>query len=373
MSVPPVSIPDTALEGRKRFQVAREVLSHAIDERAFPGAAYGVWLNGSVVALDAIGAFTYDSGAPEITPATVYDLASLTKVIATTAIAMLLYDRGILDLDTRLGDILPGFVITDEPGTGRIRVTLRSLLAHSSGLPSYGQLFAAHSTPEGVLRGALQTRLEAQPGTRAEYSDIGFILLGKALEVLSGDLLSRIFAREIAAPLGLASALFCPPRDWHALIPPTEHDYWYRNRVIQGEVQDENCYALGGVSGHAGLFSNALDVLKFAECILAGGQTQSGAQLFQPGTVELFAARQSQPEGTTRALGWDTPGEPSSSGRFFTPGSVGHLGYAGTSLWIDRERRLAVVLLTNRTWPDRQSKAIQAVRPAFHDALTKGI
>jgi CubicO group peptidase (beta-lactamase class C family) len=373
MPLPPVAIPDTAQQGPRRFHAAREILARAVADEAFPGAACGVWLNGSVVALDSVGAFTYDAGAPAVTPATVYDLASLTKVIATTSIAMLLYDRGVLDLDMRLGDILPGFVISDQHGTGRIRVTVRSLLAHSSGLPGYGQLFAAHSTPEGVLRGALQMPLEAAPGTRAEYSDIGFILLGKALEVLSGDILSRVFTREIATPLGLASTRFCPPREWHSEIPPTEHDFWYRNRVIQGEVQDENCYALGGAAGHAGLFSNALDVLKFAECILAEGRTPGGAQLFKPGTVHLFVTRQTQPAGTTRALGWDTPGESSSSGRFFQPGSIGHLGYAGTSLWIDPARRLAVVLLTNRTWPDRQSKAIQAVRPAFHDALAEGI
>jgi serine-type D-Ala-D-Ala carboxypeptidase len=373
MPIPPISIPETALAGRQRFQAARDVLASAVAGQVFPGAVYGVWFKGSVVALDAVGAFTYDAGAPEVTPATVYDLASLTKVIATTAIAMRLYDRGILDLDARLGDILPAFVIGDERGKGRIKVTLRSLLAHSSGLPGYGQLFAAHSTPAGVLRGALQTPLEAQAGSRAEYSDIGFILLGKALEVLCGDSISGVFVHEIAAPLGLASTRYCPPPDWQPQIPPTEHDHLYRNRVIQGEVQDENCYALGCIAGHAGLFSNALDVLAFAACILAGGRLPNGQQLFKPDTVELFATRQSEPAGTTRALGWDTPGDPSSAGRFFGARSIGHLGYAGTSLWIDPERRLAAVLLTNRTWPDRQNKAIQAVRPDFHDALASGI
>jgi CubicO group peptidase (beta-lactamase class C family) len=373
MPIPPVSIPGTARDGRERFQAAREVLAQGVAERAFPGAAYGVWLKGSLVALDAVGTFTYDPGSPEVIPATVYDLASLTKVVATTAVAMLLYDRGVLDLDARLGDVLPGFVIGDRHGSGRIKVTLRSLLDHSSGLPGYGQLFAAHTTPAGVLRGALQTPLEAPPGTRVEYSDIGFILLGKALEVLAGDILPRLFEREIAGPLGLASTRFCPPEDWRTQIPPTEHDYWYRNRVIQGEVQDENCYALGGAAGHAGLFSNALDVLNFAACILAGGQMPNGRQLFQPGTVALFSTRQTQPPGTTRALGWDTPSASSSSGRFFSAESIGHLGYAGTSLWIDPDRQLAAVLLTNRTWPDRQNKAIQSVRPAFHDALAAGI
>jgi CubicO group peptidase (beta-lactamase class C family) len=143
--------------------------------------------------------------------------------------------------------------------------------------------------------------------------------------------------------------------------------------VIQGEVQDENCYALGGVAGHAGLFSNTLDVLRFAGCILAEGRTPHGRHLFQPETVRLFATRQTEPAGTSRALGWDTPSEPSSAGRYFSRSSIGHLGYAGTSLWIDPERKLAAALLTNRTWPDRSNKAIQEVRRAFHDAVAEGI
>jgi CubicO group peptidase (beta-lactamase class C family) len=380
MPPPQISIPETALDTRGRFRAAREVLQQAVEKRALPGAAYGVLLDGHVVALDAVGRFTYDPAAPEVTPGTVFDLASITKVMATTATAMLLYDRGrtggtgsggrgVLDLDARLGDILPGFVIGMEPGSHKERVTLRMLLAHSSGLPGYGRLFEDHRAPETLLRAALHIPLEAAPGTRAEYSDIGFILLGKALEVLSGDLAERFFWREIVAPLGLESARFCPPQDWQRHIPPTEDDRVYRRRVIQGEVQDENCHALGGVAGHAGLFSNALDVLRFAACILADGRTQSGQQLFQRETVKLFATRQTEPPGTSRALGWDTPSEPSSSGNYLSERSIGHLGYAGTSLWIDPERKLAVVLLTNRTWPDRASKEIQAVRPAFHDAV----
>jgi CubicO group peptidase (beta-lactamase class C family) len=297
--------------------------------------------------------------------------------MGTTAMAMLLYDRGrsrgsdrgVLDLDARLGEILPGFVIGMEPHSHKERVTLRMLLAHSSGLPAYGRLFEDYRTPEALLRAALRIPLVAEPGTRAEYSDIGFILLGKALEVLSGDLTGRFFWREFATPLGLETARFCPPQDWREHIPPTEDDRVYRRSVVQGEVQDENCHALGGVAGHAGLFSNALDVLRFAGCILAEGRTADGRQLFQPDTIRLFSARQSDPPGTTRALGWDTPSEPSSSGTYFSKSSIGHLGYAGTSLWIDPERKLAAVLLTNRTWPDRANKAIQEVRPTFHDAV----
>ena len=386
MPPPQISIPASALQGRERFRAARAAVERAIEARAFPGAAWGVLLDGQVVALEAAGHFTYDHDSPEVTPSTIFDLASLTKVMVTTAMAMLLYDkgranrarfqqepRGVLDLDARLGDILPGFVIGAERGLHRERVTMRMLLAHSSGLPGYGRLFETHHTPEGMLRAALHMPLEAQPGTRAEYSDIGFILLGKALEVLSGDLMVRFFSREIASPLGLETARFCPPDDWRPHIPPTESDPVYRRRVIQGEVQDENCHALGGVAGHAGLFSHALDVLRFAACILGEGRNVRGHQLFLPETVRLFATRETEPAGTTRSLGWDTRSELSSSGRHFSSRSIGHLGYAGTSLWIDPERKLAVVLLTNRTWPDRSNKAIQEMRPVFHDAVAEGI
>jgi CubicO group peptidase (beta-lactamase class C family) len=359
--------------GRQRFAAAHAILEQAIHDRAFPGAAYGILLNGEIVALDSTGRFTYNAESSEVTPSTVFDLASLTKVIGTTAIAMLLHDRGRLSLDARPGEILPGFVIGAPRGSGNARVTIRHLLAHSSGLPGYVRLFEQHHTPEAMLRAALYLPLEAPPGTRAEYSDIGFILLGKALEVLSGESLSQFFQREIAIPLALETARFRPRPDWRSKIPPTENDTTFRHRIIQGEVQDENCFALGGVAGHAGLFSNCTDVLRFAACILNQGRTASGKQLFQAETVRLFATRQTEPLGTTRALGWDTPTAPSSSGKFFSPASVGHLGYAGTSLWIDPVRNLAVVLLTNRTWPDRFNDAIRQVRPAFHDAIADGL
>lgn len=358
---------------RTRFAAAHTVLEQAVCDRAFPGAAYGILLDGRVVALDAVGRFTYESDSPEVTPETVFDLASVTKVMATTAVAMLLFDRGILDLDTPVGEILPGFVIGRAPGSHKERVTMRMLLAHSSGLPAYARLFEQHTSANALLRACLQMPLEAEPETRAEYSDIGFILLGKALEVLAGDHLARYFQREIFVPLAFTSAGFCPPTSMRSQIPPTENDTTFRKRVIQGEVHDEHASVLGGCGGHAGLFAGALDVLRFAACILAEGRTATGEQLFQPDTVQLFGTRQSEPPGTSRALGWDTPTTPSSSGRKFTASSIGHLGYTGTSLWIDRERKLAVVLLTNRTWPDHSNKSIQQIRPTFHDAVFVGL
>jgi CubicO group peptidase (beta-lactamase class C family) len=356
-----------------RFAPARSVLEQAVKQRAFPGAAWGVLCRGATVALDAVGRFTYEASAPAIQPETAFDLASLTKVIATTAAAMLLVDRGLLDLDERLGEILPGFVIGMEPGSGKQHVTLRMLLAHTSGLPAYATLFREHTTPDALLRAALRLPLEAKPGARTEYSDFGFILLGKAIEVLSAQRLDGFCAREIFAPLGLETTRFCPPREARPTIPPTEDDQSFRHRIIQGEVQDENCFVLGGVAGHAGVFANVEDLLRFAQCMLAQGRMEDGEPLFQPATVSQFATGQGPPESRSRALGWDVPTEGSSSGRYFGPRSIGHLGYSGCSLWIDPDQELAVVLLTNRTWPDRSNDAIRQVRPAFHNAVVESL
>ncbi|HEY1810674.1 MAG TPA: serine hydrolase domain-containing protein [Acidobacteriaceae bacterium] len=351
----------------------RAVLDAAIAQHAFPCAAWGVVHNGAVVAIEASGRFTWDPASPAVSPETAFDLASVTKVVATTAAAMLLVDRGLLDLDARLGDILPGFVIGMAPGSGKQRVTLRMLLAHSSGMVGWAPLFSNCDTPDALLRAILALPLEAQPGTRTEYSDFGFILLGKVIELLTRTPLHIFCAREIFTPLGLARTSFNPRRTDRPAIPPTEDDRTFRRRVIQGEVQDEHAFVLGGVAGHAGVFSNVEDLLRFAQCFLEHGRTADGTQLFRPETVDLFGSRQSTPDGQSRALGWDVPTEPSSSGRFFGPRSIGHLGYAGTSLWIDPDQNLAVALLTNRTWPDRSSDAIRQIRPAFHDAVVESL
>lgn len=357
----------------RRFAAAHAVLEQAIATRAFPGAAYGVLLDGNIVALEAAGRFTYDAASPAVAPSTIFDLASVTKVMATTALAMRLFDRQILSLDAPVGDIVPEFVAGAGSNSDRRRVTIRSLLAHSSGLPGYARLFEQNRTPDAMLHAVPHLPLDAAPGARAEYSDLGFMLLGRALEALAGRPLAPMFQSEIAAPLKLEAACFNPVPEMRSSIPPTEDDTTFRHRTVQGEAQDENCFAMGGIAGHAGLFANARDVLRFAACILAGGKSAGGYQVFQPETVRLFATRQTEPTGTTRALGWDTPSRPSSSGRFFSEQSIGHLGYAGTSLWIDPARQLAVVLLTNRTWPDRGNQAIRQVRPAFHDAVAMAL
>lgn len=350
-----------------RFAPALRVLEEAIQQHAFPGCAFGVLARKEIVLADALGRFTYEEEAPPVQPDTAFDIASITKVASTTAAAMLLYQSGLLDLDLPLGELLPGFIV-GRAGTERARgVTLRHLLAHNSGLPGYVEFFKAVTSAAELYRACLELPIQQAPGERSEYSDPGFILLGKALEVLVHCDLSEYAAKMIFEPLGLASTRFSPCPILRHHIPPTEMDHTFRHRLIQGEVQDENASVLHGAAGHAGLFSNVPDLLRFAREILAASNSQPG-NLFTADTIETFALRQG-PEGSSRALGWDTPSAESSSGRYFSPHSIGHLGYSGCSLWIDLDASIAVVLLTNRTWPDRQSQLIKQVRPAFHNAV----
>jgi serine-type D-Ala-D-Ala carboxypeptidase len=366
---------ETILGNAGRFADAVGVLEEAVAARAFPGCAYGVLAGGEAVLQGAAGRFTYEEAAPAVGTETVFDVASLTKVVATTAAAMLLVQRGQLDLETRLGALLPGFLAGRAPGDPARTVNLRHLLAHSSGLPGYVEFFRSASTPAALFQACLELPLEAEPGTRAEYSDPGFILLGKALEaVMAGDLAAWT-QREIFAPLGMTATGFCPALEMRPAIPPTEEDSSFRHRRIQGEVQDENAWVLSGVAGHAGLFSNVPDLLRFANAVLGSVKPCAADEkpfLFEPAVLERFSERQA-PAGSSRALGWDTPSQPSSSGRYFSRHSIGHLGYSGCSLWIDLDAAVVVVLLTNRTWPDRKSQLIREVRPAFHDAVCKAI
>jgi serine-type D-Ala-D-Ala carboxypeptidase len=370
----PETTPSAAvsLEPRAHFAAAYRVLEDGIQAQAFPGCAFGVLAEGRVVLGDALGRFAYEDSAPAVTPGTVFDLASITKVVATTAEAMLLHQRGRLEIDLPLAELLPAFVAGRGQSDRARRVTLRHLLAHSSGLPGYFEFFRKAKTPEALLDACVRLKLEAEPGTRVEYSDPGFILLGKALEVLTQESLDKWASREIFRPLGLDATLFCPPADARSAIPPTEIDKKFRRRSIQGEVQDENAFALGGVAGHAGLFSSVPDMLRFAGEILSAmtstGSGKSAVRLFSRQTIDVFSQRQTPP-GSSRALGWDTPSAASSSGQYFSPHSIGHLGYSGCSLWIDLDAAVAIVLLTNRTWPRRKSQKIREIRPAFHDAV----
>ena len=396
----------------ERFSSAFAVLREAITQHASPAASIAVTHQDRLVALKSFGRLVheedlkgaeslpgfgrsgdFDSQNPHVTPATLFDLASVTKAVATTTMAMLLYERGVLELDAPIIGTLPEFLLDSSGNTDprRHEVTFRMLLAHSSGLPAYEKLFLkAHSRDE-LLTAALSMPLSADPGTRAVYSDIGFIILGIALERLADQSLDAFCRREVFGPLVMPHTTFNPPTGLRPKIPPTADERLsgaesstqglpksdpgvstssrstFRNRIVQGEVQDENAYVLGGVAGHAGLFSTAEDIARFANAMLQGG-----SPILRPETLALFTRRDSTPE-TSRALGWDTPSSPSQSGKHFGPNSFGHLGYTGTSLWIDPDRQLSITLLTNRAWPDCSNQAIKQVRPKFHDAVIESI
>ncbi|HVP43195.1 MAG TPA: serine hydrolase domain-containing protein [Terriglobales bacterium] len=347
-----------------RFARAFDVLRDGIARHAFPGAAVAITHQGRLVALKGLGRFTYEPESPAVQPETIYDLASVTKAVATTTMAMILYERGQFDLDAPLITALPEFAGDDSR---RQQVTFRMLLAHSSGLPAYERLFEKATGYAQMLPAILAVPLTNNPGTQVEYSDIGFLLLALAMTQITRWGFGSLCAYEIFRPLGMLQTTFRPHPKLRSAVPPTEKSPRFPGTIIQGEVNDENARAMGSEDpGHAGLFAPAEDVARFAECMLAGGRP-----ILRPETVALFTRRQDSPPGTSRTLGWDTPSPPSQSGQYFSPRSFGHLGYTGTSLWIDPERRLSVTLLTNRTWPDRKSQLIKEVRPRFHDAVVE--
>jgi CubicO group peptidase (beta-lactamase class C family) len=347
------------------FADAFKVLEQAIAQRAFPGASIAITHNCKIVALKGFGRFTYEPDSTPVSAESIFDLASVSKVVATTSMAMVLYERGLLDLDTPVIGVVPEFA--DEDARRR-EITCRMLLAHSSGLPAHEKLYLHAHSREELIRAAMRVPLKADPGTQAEYSDIGFIVLGLALERLAGELLDVFCRREVFGPLGMSQTGFNPPPAWKSRIPPTADDRIFRKRIIQGEVYDENASVMGGVSPQAGVFSTASDTALFAEAMLSGG-----TPVVHPETLAVFTRREISPAGTSRALGWDTPSKPSQSGKYLSQASFGHLGYTGTSLWIDPERQLSVTLLTNRTWPDGSNRAIKEVRPRFHDAVCEAL
>ena len=352
------------------FNSAFSVLREAIEQRSFPAACAAVAHRDRLIVLKSFGRFTYDPDSFPTAPNALFDLASVTKVVATTTMAMILHERGLLELDATVAATVPEF-LADSCGEADSRcreVTFRMLLAHSSGLPAYEKLFFKAQSRDQLLRAAFTTSLSADPGLRAEYSDIGFILLGAALERIANESMDAFCHREIFGPLAMSNTTFNPPSAGRGKIPPTADDRSFRKKIIQGEVQDENAFVLRGVAGHAGLFSTAEDLTRFAQAMLHGGHP-----ILRPETVALFTHRASAPPGTSRALGWDTPSAPSQSGKYFGPTSFGHLGYTGTSLWIDPERQLSIVLLTNRTWPDCANQAIKQVRSKFHDAVVEAL
>ncbi len=333
---------------------------------AFPGGVLAVGYQGTLIHLHPFGRLTYDADASQVTEDTLYDLASLTKVVATTTMAMILVDEGRLDLDRPVQDFLPGF-----QGPGKEAVTVRHLLSHSSGLDAMAPLYKELRGREAFVERIQAMDLVYPTGSRSTYSDPGVILLGEILERVAGRPLEAFVRERVFAPLGMRETLFKPPIELQPRIAPTEFDPW-RRRLVHGEVHDENAFAMGGVAPHAGLFGTAGDLARFAQMMLNGGVLE-GRRIVSRETVELFTRRAGIP-GSDRALGWDTKSaEGSSAGTLFSPRSFGHTGFTGTSMWIDPERQLYVILLTNRVHPTRENQLIREARPAVADAVVRAL
>jgi CubicO group peptidase (beta-lactamase class C family) len=355
---------------REPFDRAAEILLRGILDRAFPSAVAEVGRRDGAIWRRAFGTLTYDAGAPDTSNDTIFDLASLTKIIATTTLVMRAVDDGLLTVDDRVRDFLP-----EWRGIDREAVTLRDLLSHSSGLPAYLPFFRDHVGRVEFEPAICHAPLEYEPRSRSLYSDLGFMLVGFMIEDARGasrhpgrfDPAVTVASqfRRVASFVTAEPLTFNPPRNWRPRTAPTELDTW-RGRLLTGEVHDENAWALGGAAGHAGLFGTAGAVGSFAQAVL---QTTAGQRvLAEPGTFREFIRRTDVP-GSSRALGWDTMLPTSSCGTRMSPSAIGHTGFTGTSLWIDWERDVYVVLLTNRVHPTRENTRIQAIRPTFHDAV----
>jgi len=355
-----------------RLKPAFGLLDQAVADGAFPGGVFAVGWHGEL-AIHPFGRFTRDAKSPTVTADTIYDVASLTKPIVTTTAIMRLVQRGDLSLDAPAVRFLPewaGAAKSDPDPSWRARVTVRMLLLHDSGLPAHRDFWEQAKGHDSVLARVMAEPLVREPGKQIEYSDLGFILLGEIVERLTGNSLDKV-VKDVFTPLEMRSSLFNPSKDLRARIAPTEQDVTYRKRLLQGEVHDENAWALGGVAGHAGLFSTAGDIAAFAQMLLDGG-IYAHHRILRRSLVAQFTTREAVGD-SSRALGWDVPSQPSSSGRYFSASSFGQIGFTGTSLWIDPQRDVFVILLTNRVNPTRENEKIRQVRPALHDAVMESL
>jgi len=340
------------------FPAARGVLQRAVSECAFPAAVVEVGRASDVLWREAFGRLTFDDDAPHTQSDTIFDLASLTKVLATATIASRQVEHGAIGLDDPVATYLPSW-----RESSRLDVTVRDLLAHCSGLPAHAPLFREHIGRTAFESAISATPLLYPPRSQAIYSDLGFILLGFILEAVAP--LSAQFDALRLQMGGIHDLQFNPPVQWRSRAAPTRIDEWRGLRVA--EVDDDNAWALGGAAGHAGLFGTAAAVGECARHILQVLDDRIGA--FRLDTLQTFISRRADIPGSSRALGWDTMLPTSSCGTRMSPGAFGHTGFTGTSLWIDPERAIYVVLLTNRVHPTPANDAIARVRRALHDAV----
>ena len=368
----PMTLQPMDARGEAQLQPALAVIEKAVSDKAFPGATLAVGYRGKV-SLHAFGKLSYDAKAAAVAPATMYDIASLTKVVATTTLVAKLAEGDFavpLDLDAKVERYLPEWA-GGPNAEWRHRVTVRHLLTHTSGLPPFKEYWRTSKNKQDTLTKIFAEPLEYEPGTKEVYSDLGIILMAEIIERLTGRKLDDLANSSIFSPLVMKNTMYLPPKKLWPAIAPTEIDNNLRHRLVQGEVHDENAFAIGGVSGHAGLFSTAPDLAAFCQMLLNGG-VYAHQRILRRATISQFTVPQAL-SGGTRTLGWAVPTEGGSSGHFFSAHSFGHTGFTGTSIWIDPDRQLFVVLLTNRVHPTRENIKIQKVRVELHDAVMQAL
>jgi CubicO group peptidase (beta-lactamase class C family) len=362
----PMATPTSVGMSAARLAAIDRVVNRGIDAGGYPGAAVVVGRKGAAVVKRGYGRLAWGSDAGYVSPDnTIYDIASLTKVVGTTSALMVLYDQGKISLDAPVSRYIPEF-----SGGNKDLVTIRLLLTHRSGLPAGRDLWRLTRDPDEAKRLVLATPLSYRPGQYYEYSDLGADVLGMVVERVSGERLDRFLQSRVFGPLGMTNTYFTPSASLRSLIAPTEIAP-PRGYPIRGEVHDENAYALGGVAGHAGLFSTASDLAVFAQMMLNGG-TYDGVRVLADSTVTIFTRR----AAGHRALGWDTAKGDYGAGQYLTDRSYGHTGYTGTSMWIDPDRSMFVILLTNRVHAARAlhpQRVISDIRSDLSDAAVLAV
>ena len=362
----PVKAPAAVGMSAARLRVIDRVVQRGIKAGGFPGAAVVVGRKGASVWHKGFGHIDWAKTSPEVSPSeTIYDLASLTKVVGTTTAVMILYDEGLIGLDDPVSKYLPEF-----SGGLKDSVTIRLLLEHRSGLPPDRPLWRLASSPADARRIVLSTSLDYRPGARYVYSDLGAMTLAFIVEQVTGQPLDGFLHDRVYAPLGMNHTFFRPADSLKDRVAPTEVTP-PRGYPLQGEVHDENAYALGGVAGHAGLFSTAQDLAVFAQMMLNGGE-YDGVRIVADSTIRLFTTR----AAGSRALGWAMADGQWGSGEYLSDNAYGHVGYTGTSLWIDPSREMFVILLTNRVHAARArrpEKVIADVRADLSDAAAVAV
>jgi CubicO group peptidase (beta-lactamase class C family) len=362
----PVNTPKSVGMSAARLASVDRIVSRGITAGGYPGASVVIGRKGYAVFQKGFGKLGWTTSSPRVTAdRSIYDLASLTKVVGTTTAAMLLYDAGRLDLEAPVSTYLPAF-----SGGWKDSVTVRHLLTHRSGLPAGRDLWRIARTPDEARAAVLATNLECRPGQCYIYSDLGADILGFVIEAIAGETLDVFLHDKVFEPLGMNDTFYRPADSLTYRIAPTEIAP-PRGYPLQGQVHDENAYALGGVAGHAGLFSTAADLSIFAQMMLNGGE-YNGVRVLSDTVVSLFTRR----TAGTRALGWDTAEGTGGAGKFLDSHAYGHTGYTGTSIWIDPERQMFVLLLTNRVHAARArrpAKVISDVRADLADAAAAAV